>query len=165
MLRTAYLRLSGARSACRSRFSDPPQGGIWVPSVKRGLHQESRLSISAPKKRRRKPWRQAIGRNGPIPDHTQPPWHFVLELWTVYNNQPTNTMTLAITHDGTPDGTAQERCCMCRTPTRYWHRSDVALCQNCAKTTPLKALPTKAVWCAKERALTPKTFAHLAHCE
>lgn len=39
-----------------------------------------------------------------------------------------------------------EDCCICETPTRYWHRSDVALCQSCAKTTRLSELPTKAEW-------------------
>jgi len=69
-------------------------------------------------------------------------------------------MSLQVTHDGTPDREVQERCCMCRTPTRYWHRSDVALCQQCAKTTKLVALPTKKDWCAKERALMPKIFGY-----
>lgn len=67
-------------------------------------------------------------------------------------------MGLKVAHDGSPDGSVQERCCICRVPTRYWHRSDVALCQACAKKTALTALPTKADWCAKEKALTPRTF-------
>ena len=56
-------------------------------------------------------------------------------------------------------GSPSEHCCMCRKPTRYWHKSDVALCQECAKTTALKDLPTKKEWCAKELALMPKAFA------
>jgi hypothetical protein len=74
-------------------------------------------------------------------------------------------MALKVNHDGSPEYEVQERCCMCRTPTRFWHASDVALCPTCAKTTPLAALPTKKDWCAKERALRPKTFADLARFE
>lgn len=53
-----------------------------------------------------------------------------------------------------------ERCCFCRTPTPWWtdlkHRipgGQVACCPDCAKTH--KRVPSKAKWCAKERALTP----------
>jgi hypothetical protein len=67
-------------------------------------------------------------------------------------------MALKVTHDGTGPGDVRENCCMCREATRYWHRSDVALCCECAKTTELADLPTKAEWCAKERALRHKRF-------
>lgn len=60
---------------------------------------------------------------------------------------------LRVTHDGTKPGDVQERCCMCRTPTRYWHSSDVALCQVCAKKTKRAELPAKKDWCAKEDAI------------
>lgn len=60
---------------------------------------------------------------------------------------------LKVTHDGTKPGEAQELCCMCRAPTRYWHYSDVALCPTCAKITKREELPTKADWCAKEEAI------------
>lgn len=66
-------------------------------------------------------------------------------------------MPLKVTHDGTSNGEVQERCCMCRSPTRYWHRSGVALCCTCARITPLVELPTKAEWCAKESKLMPRT--------
>ncbi len=59
-------------------------------------------------------------------------------------------MSLKVTHDGTPTSEVQERCCMCRKQTRFWHKSDVALCQECAKTTRLADLPTKAAWFEKE---------------
>ena len=50
-----------------------------------------------------------------------------------------------------------ERCCLCRTPTRYWHQpTDVAVCQACAETRSVEELPTKAEWLAKERALTKR---------
>lgn len=62
-------------------------------------------------------------------------------------------MSLKVTHDGTLAGEVAERCCMCSKPTRYWHRTDVALCLDCAKVTKLAQLPTKKEWCAKESAL------------
>jgi len=60
---------------------------------------------------------------------------------------------LKVKHDGTPPGEVQENCCLCRAKTRYWHSSDVALCETCAKTATLKDLPTKAAWCAKEKSI------------
>lgn len=62
-------------------------------------------------------------------------------------------MSLKVTHDGSGPRDTLERCCMCRKETPFWHRSDVALCPDCAKTTKLADLPTKAEWCAKEEAL------------
>lgn len=59
-------------------------------------------------------------------------------------------MALKVEHDGSGPGDQREHCCMCRELTRFWHRSDVALCEPCAKTTKLSELPTKADWCAKE---------------
>jgi hypothetical protein len=67
-------------------------------------------------------------------------------------------MALKITHDGSSDREQKENCCICRAATPYWHRSDVALCEECAKVTKLAALPTKAEWCAKERDLTPNPY-------
>ena len=61
-------------------------------------------------------------------------------------------MPLKIIHDGTPEGELQERCCLCRTPTRYWHKkTDVALCPVCASKARLSDLSTKKEWCDKER--------------
>lgn len=71
-------------------------------------------------------------------------------------------MPLRINHDGSSAGELLERCCMCRTATPWWHSSDVALCPACAKTTKLSMLPTKKEWCAKEKALMPKTYADLS---
>lgn len=66
-------------------------------------------------------------------------------------------MSLKITHDGTADGSTQERCCMCRIPTRWWYApSDVALCPDCARTAKRADLPTKREWCDKEFRLMPK---------
>lgn len=55
-----------------------------------------------------------------------------------------------------------ERCCLCRTPTRWWTKlpdrtpgEQVALCEGCALTATPDAIPTKRAWCDKERALTP----------
>lgn len=61
-------------------------------------------------------------------------------------------MSLKIVHEGFMEG-PMENCCMCRTPTRWWHLSDVALCPACAKKTKRTALPTKQEWVEKERAL------------
>jgi hypothetical protein len=61
------------------------------------------------------------------------------------------------------DRLACERCCMCRTQTRWWTKlpnrtpgGQVALCPGCAATTPPEAIPTKDEWCDKERALNPR---------
>jgi len=65
-------------------------------------------------------------------------------------------MALKITHDGTQPGEVQEKCCLCRKPTRYWWGTgalNVALCPDCAKITKAIELPTKAEWCTKERAI------------
>lgn len=65
-------------------------------------------------------------------------------------------MGLKIVHDGTGPGEVQERCCICRAPTRWWYGTgtrNVALCPDCAKTARATALPTKAEWIAKERAI------------
>lgn len=43
-------------------------------------------------------------------------------------------------------GEPAENCCVCQSPTRYWHASDVALCPSCAETVSRGALPTKAEW-------------------
>lgn len=74
-------------------------------------------------------------------------------------------MNLTVTHDGFPKNEVCERCCICRKPTHYWHETDVALCQDCAKVTPLNLLPTKKEWCAKEKALMPKAFSGFYHHE
>ena len=61
---------------------------------------------------------------------------------------------MKITHDGTKPGEVQERCCMCRKPTRYWYNpKDVAVCPECAKHTSPDDLPSKADWIAKEVAI------------
>lgn len=63
-------------------------------------------------------------------------------------------MGLVIVHDGSKPGDVMELCCMCRAPTRYWHKSDVALCPPCAKTTKRSDLPTKREWLDKEAKLS-----------
>ena len=64
-------------------------------------------------------------------------------------------MALKLTHDGTESGETQERCCLCRTPTRLWYTPmDVALCEACGKTAKRGELPTKKQWCASEKLLT-----------
>ncbi|WP_156374426.1 hypothetical protein [Pseudorhodoferax sp. Leaf274] len=60
---------------------------------------------------------------------------------------------LKVEHDESSPGEPRERCCMCRSPTPFWHRSDVALCQSCARTTKLAQLPTKQEWIKKEQQL------------
>lgn len=72
-------------------------------------------------------------------------------------------MGLVITHDGEADGELAERCCMCRTPTRWWYGAgdrNVALCQSCANTTKECELPMKKDWCDKERALNPRAYGY-----
>jgi dihydrofolate reductase (trimethoprim resistance protein) len=59
-------------------------------------------------------------------------------------------MSLKVIHDGTAHFETQENCCICLSPTRYWHRTDVALCPSCAENTPLSSLPTKNQWCENE---------------
>jgi len=55
-----------------------------------------------------------------------------------------------------------ERCCFCRTPTPIWtdlpNRTpgeQVACCDRCAKRAHPQDVPTKAVWCRRERIATP----------
>lgn len=55
-----------------------------------------------------------------------------------------------------------ERCCLCRSHTRWWTKlpdrkpgEQVALCEGCALTTTPEAIPTKHAWCDKERELEP----------
>ena len=72
-------------------------------------------------------------------------------------------MSLKVTHDGSGPRDVLERCCMCRKETPFWHRSDVALCPDCAKTTKLADLPTKAEWCDKELALYKKSMGGFAY--
>ena len=63
-------------------------------------------------------------------------------------------MALIVTHDGGSPGDTREHCCICRAKTNYWYTpKDVALCPDCAKTTHLAQVPTKAEWCAKESAI------------
>ena len=57
---------------------------------------------------------------------------------------------------------ACERCCICRTKTRWWTKlsdrtpgGQVALCPKCAVTTAPESIPTKDAWCDKERELNP----------
>lgn len=60
-------------------------------------------------------------------------------------------MALKVHHE--PGSFANERaesCCMCRRPTRYWHKSDVALCPSCAEETNRADLPTKREWFMRE---------------
>lgn len=61
---------------------------------------------------------------------------------------------------------AIERCCVCRTPTRWWTKlptrtpgQQVALCPKCAETATPESLPTKREWCDKEAALNPRHWA------
>lgn len=63
------------------------------------------------------------------------------------------------------DTLACERCCLCRTPTRWWTRlpdrkpgEQVALCEGCALTATPDTIPTKRAWCDKERALNPTPY-------
>ena len=68
-------------------------------------------------------------------------------------------MAIPVHHEpaGVLFASVMEHCCMCRTPTRFWHQPvDVALCPSCADTTAMEQLPTKAEWLAKERALTQR---------
>ncbi len=75
--------------------------------------------------------------------------------------QTSNEDLLAsLEHDGSKSGDIQERCCLCRVHTPWWHghgAENVALCPTCALTHTKSDLPTKDEWFAKERALT-KSF-------
>ena len=67
-----------------------------------------------------------------------------------------------VKHDGTRPGDVQERCCLCRKPTRFWYTpKDVALCEACATTATPAALPTKEAWIAKEASLMPRPFGYI----
>ena len=64
---------------------------------------------------------------------------------------------IELTHDGEPAWEVAERCCLCRTPTRFWFTpKDVACCPECGATATPDMLPSKTEWLAKEDALSPK---------
>ena len=49
-------------------------------------------------------------------------------------------------------GDSGERCCICRSMTRYWYtKKDVACCPICAKTAKPKDIPSKDDWMRRER--------------
>ncbi len=57
-------------------------------------------------------------------------------------------------------GSVLELCCICREPTPFWtNLSDrkpgqqVACCEKCAKLANPEHIPSKEVWCARERIL------------
>jgi hypothetical protein len=51
------------------------------------------------------------------------------------------------------EGPAMERCCFCRTRTKYWHpKKDVAVCPDCAKVRKVSEIPTKEEWWTTEAA-------------
>ena len=48
-----------------------------------------------------------------------------------------------------------ENCCFCRKATRYWYLpKDVACCPGCAERAATKDVPSKKVWCRRERIAT-----------
>lgn len=54
---------------------------------------------------------------------------------------------IEVTHDQETSGWPAESCCFCKTPTHYWHTpKDVAVCQSCAATHDVSALPSKREW-------------------
>lgn len=66
------------------------------------------------------------------------------------------SIPITLEPEDTPFRHIKERCCLCRTPTNYWHASkDVAVCEACAETGTVEQLPSKAEWIANERALAP----------
>lgn len=69
--------------------------------------------------------------------------------------------TIQVTHDGSEHGDAQERCCKCRSPTRYWYGTgalNVALCQACSLIYKAKDIPTKSEWIESERTMRNKSL-------
>lgn len=65
-----------------------------------------------------------------------------------------NEAMISLTHDGSSFPEPAERCCFCRTPTRYWFQpKDVAVCQDCAEHMTVAEVPTKDEWFAKENAI------------
>lgn len=70
-------------------------------------------------------------------------------------------MAIVVGHDGTEEGEIAERCCKCRTPTRFWYgegAANVALCQRCAEQYELKDLPSKKDWYESERKLNRAAY-------
>lgn len=66
-------------------------------------------------------------------------------------------MTIPI-HQEPDIGSPHEKCCFCRTPTPYWTSLDtrkpgeqVACCQPCSKRGDEIDVPSKKVWCRRER--------------
>jgi len=53
-------------------------------------------------------------------------------------------------------GPVLERCCFCRDHTRYWIvNADVACCESCASRATKDDIPSKQVWCRRERIADP----------
>ncbi len=54
---------------------------------------------------------------------------------------------IEVTHDQEPKWMTAERCCFCRTPTRYWHTpKDVAVCPSCSTQHSESEVPSKRDW-------------------
>jgi hypothetical protein len=54
--------------------------------------------------------------------------------------------------EGVEDLQSVERCCFCRNSTRFWYKpKDVACCRECALRAEPEDVPTKKVWCRRER--------------
>lgn len=58
---------------------------------------------------------------------------------------------IEVAHESDPDPITMEKCCFCRTPTRYWFEAkDVAVCRRCARYAEASDVPTKKAWCRRE---------------
>lgn len=70
-------------------------------------------------------------------------------------------MAVKIEHDGSSNLDAQENCCKCGKPTRFWFGTgerNVALCEMCAPMYEEGDIPTKAEWITAERSKNPRPF-------
>lgn len=59
---------------------------------------------------------------------------------------------IKVEHEPPSDAQPAEQCCFCREETSYWFKQkDVACCPKCASQAEPEDVPTKEMWCRREK--------------